>query len=263
MGHSALCYLYLVNMSDAASEVDTTAAMPLLHEWAGRFGAPLTDHRLEAFRLYRDELLAWNASRTNLTAITDPAEVESRLFLESLWCAAAFHPTDGSRLIDVGSGGGFPGLPFAIAFPEMNVTLLEATRKKVDFLQHIINVLGLRNCRAIHGRAEDFAHDPEYRETYEAATARALAPLPALVELCLPFVRVGGILIAPKGIDAEQEVADASNALSKLGGEFETIYSPELGAPIPADHRLVVIRKTSPTPYRYPRPNGVPARRPL
>ena len=249
-----------VNTRDEERE---TTAMPLLHEWAGQFGAPLTEHRLDAFRVYRDELLAWNASRANLTAITDPDEVESRLFLESLWCAAASPPTDGSRLIDVGSGGGFPGLPLAIAYPRVDVTLVEATGKKIQFLKRIINLLGLRNCHAIHGRAEDFAHDPEHREVYEAATARAVAPLPALVELCLPFVRVGGILIAPKGIDAEQEIADASNALSKLGGEFETIYTPEPGSPIPADHRLVVIRKTSPTPYRYPRPNGVPARRPL
>lgn len=250
-------------MNDAASEVDTTAAMPLLQRWAGQFGAPLTDHQLDAFRLYRDELLAWNATRANLTAVTDPAEVESRLFLESLWCAAVFPPTDGARLIDVGSGGGFPGLPLAIAYPRVDVTLVEATGKKIRFLKHIINMLGLRNCRAIHGRAEDFAHDPEHREVYEAATARALATLPALVELCLPFVRVGGTLIAPKGIDAEQEIADASNALSALGGEMEEIILPEPDSPISADHRLVVIRKISPTPYRYPRPNGVPTRRPL
>lgn len=253
----------IVSTNDAPGEVDTTAAMPLLQQWAGRLGAPLAEHQLDAFRIYRDELLAWSTNRANLTAITDPAEVESRLFLESLWSAAAFPPTDGSRLIDVGSGGGFPGLPLAIAYPRVDVTLVEATGKKIQFLKHIINLLGLRNCHATHGRAEDFAHDPEHREVYEAATARALAPLQALVELCLPFVRVGGALIAPKGIDAEQEIADASNALSKLGGEFEAIYSPEPVAPIPADHRLVVIRKTSPTPYRYPRPNGVPARKPL
>lgn len=250
-------------MNDAASEIDTTAAMPLLQRWAGQFGAPLTDHQLDAFRLYRDELLAWNSSRANLTAVTNPDAVESRLFLESLWCAAASPPTDGARLIDIGSGGGFPGLPLAIAFPEMNVTLLEATRKKVDFLEHIIELLGLPNCRAIHGRAEDFAHDPEHREAYAAATARALAPLPALVELCLPFVKVGGVLIAPKGADAEQEIYDASNALSTLGGKVEEIILPQPDSPIPADHRLVVIRKVAPTPETYPRRAGVPTRRPL
>ncbi len=263
MGHCANATVVYVSTNDAPSEVDTTAAMPLLREWAGRLGAPLTDHRLDAFRVYRDELLAWNATRANLTAITDPDEVESRLFLESLWCAAALPSTDGSRLIDIGSGGGFPGLPLAIAFPEMDVTLLEATSKKVDFLEHVIARLELPNARAIHGRAEDLAHDPEHREAYDAATARALAPLPALVELCLPFVMVGGVLIAPKGADTEQEIYDASNALSTLGGEAAGIILPEPDSAISADHRLVVIRKAAPTPETYPRRAGVPTRRPL
>lgn len=263
MGHCANATVVYVSTNDAASEVDTTAAMPLLQQWAARFGALLTDRQFTAFTVYRDELLAWNATRANLTAITDPDEVESRLFLESLWCAAALPSTDGARLIDVGSGGGFPGLPLAIAFPEMDVTLLEATGKKVDFLEHMIDLLGLSNCHAVHGRAEDLAHDPEHREVYDAATARALAPLPALVELCLPFVKVGGVLIAPKGTDAEQEIYAASNALSALGGEAEGIILPEPDSAISADHRLVVIGKAAPTPETYPRRAGVPTRRPL
>ncbi|MYD35926.1 MAG: 16S rRNA (guanine(527)-N(7))-methyltransferase RsmG [Dehalococcoidia bacterium] len=235
----------------------------MLRGWAGRFGAPLTDQQVAAFKTYCDELLTWNANRANLTAITDPAEVESRLFLESLWCAAALPQTSGLRLIDVGSGGGFPGLPLVIAFPGLDVTLLEATGKKVDFLQHMIACLKLPNARAIHGRAEDLAHDSEHREAYDVATARALAPLPALLELCLPFMKVGGMLIAPKGADAEQEVDAASNALSVLGGEAQGIILPEPDSPISADHRLVVIRKVAPTPDSHPRRAGVPARRPL
>ncbi len=250
-------------MNDAASEIDTTAAMPLLQQWAGLLGAPLTERQIAAFQIYRDELLAWNSSRANLTAITDPAEVESRLFLESLWCAAALPSTDGVRLIDIGSGGGFPGLPLAITFPGLSVTLLDSTHKKVEFLEHTIARLELPNAHAIHGRAEDIARDSGHRETYDATTARALAPLPVLVELCLPFVRVGGALIAPKGIDAEQEIADASHALSALGGEMEEIILPQPDSPISADHRLVVIRKVAPTPETYPRRAGVPTRRPL
>lgn len=240
-----------------------TDNLPMLQEWAGRFGAPLTEQQIAAFQTYRDELLAWNANRANLTAITNPDEVESRLFLESLWCTAALPSKSGARLIDIGSGGGFPGLPLAIAYPELHVTLLEATRKKVDFLQHVIGLLGIRNCHAIHGRAEDIGHDSKHREAYDAATARALAPLPALVELCLPFLKVGGVLIAPKGADAGHEVDAASNALSTLGGEAQGIIMPEPDSPISADHRLVVIRKVAPTPDTYPRRNGVPTRRPL
>ncbi len=235
----------------------------MLPEWAGRLGAPLTDRQITAFRVYRDELLAWNSSRANLTAIKDPDEVESRLFLESLWCAAALPSTDGARLIDVGSGGGFPGLPLAIAFPQLDVTLVEATGKKVDFLEHVIARLELPNARAIHGRAEDIARDPEHREAYDAATARALAPIPALVELCLPFIQAGGVLIAPKGADAEQEIDAASNALSMLGGEVADTILPASDSSISADHRLVVIRKVAPTPETYPRRAGVPTRRPL
>ncbi len=235
----------------------------MLQEWAERFGAPLTDRQITAFQTYRDELLAWNATRANLTAITDPDEVESRLFLESLWCAAALPSTSGARLIDIGSGGGFPGLPLAIAFPEMDVTLVEATGKKVDFLRYIITRLELPNAHAIHGRAEDIAQDSTHRELYDAAAARALATLPALVELCVPFVKVGGVLIAPKGADVEQEIDAASNVLPAVGGEAENIILPEPDSPVSVDHRLVVIRKVTPTPDTYPRRNGVPTRRPL
>ena len=242
---------------------DSVDSLPLLREWADKLGAPLAEHQLDAFRIYREELLGWTAKRTNLTAITEPDEVESRLFLESLWCVGALPTTEGLRLIDIGTGGGFPGLPLAIAFPRLHITLVEATGKKIQFLEHVVGVLGVRNCHVIQGRAEDLGHEPDHREVYDVATARALAPLPTLVELCLPFVRTGGVLIAPKGVDAEQEVTDASNALSALGGEVEGIILPDPNTPIPADHRLVAIRKTAPTPYQYPRRNGLPAQRPL
>ena len=260
---TSACYRYFVSTTAHTDSNDTIDGLPLLRRWADKLGAPLAEHRLDAFRIYRDELLGWTAKRANLTAITEPDEVESRLFLESLACAAALPTTEGLRLIDVGTGGGFPGLPLAIAFPRLDVTLVEATGKKIRFLEHIVGALGLRNCHVIQGRAEDLGHEPDHREVYDVATARALAPLPTLVELCLPFVRTKGVLIAPKGADAEQEVDDAAKSLSALGGEFEGITLPEPETPIPVDHRLVVIRKTAPTPYQYPRRNGVPAQRPL
>ena len=238
--------------------------LTLLREWAHHFGVPLSEPQVEAFRIYRNELLEWNANRANLTAITDPHEVESRLFLESLWCASALPKVgENTRLIDVGAGGGFPGLPLVIALRSLDVTLLDSTRKKVDFLQHVITRLAVPNARAIHARAEALAHDIAHRERYDVATARALAPLPVLVELCLPFVRVGGVLIAPKGVDAEREVDEAANALEILGGVIDTIIAPDSDSPIPSDHCLVVIRKVSRTPDDYPRRPGVPSRRPL
>ena len=141
--------------------------------------------------------------------------------------------------------------------------MLEATRKKVDFLQHVIRLLGITNCRAFHGRAEEIAHKPKHRESYDAVTARALASLPALVELCLPFAKLDGVLIAPKGAGVEEEISEASNALSVLGGEAQGIVLPDSEAPIPTDHRLVIIHKVTPAPDSYPRRSGVPTRRPL
>ena len=235
--------------------------LPLLRQWAGRLGAPLAEHQLDVFRLYRDELLSWTVRRANLTSITDPDEVESRLFLESLWCAGALPATEGLRLIDVGSGGGFPGLPLAIAFPRLDITLVEATGKKIQFLEHVVGVLGLRNCHVFQGRAEDLGHDPDHREVYDVATARGLAPLPTLVELCLPFIRVGGVRhrLQRRGRRAGG-LCDASNALSALGGEAEGIILPDPDTPIPTDHRLVLIRKSAPTPYQYPAATASPPR---
>ncbi len=238
--------------------------LPLLRAWAGRVGAPLTERQITQFLDFREELLAWNARRANLTAITDPQEVEARLFLESLSCAAALPVAAGQRLIDVGSGGGFPGLPLAIAFETLDVTLLEATGRKVRFLEHAVSQLSLTNVSVIHGRAEDLAHEAAHRERYDIAAARALAPLPVLAELCLPFVRTGGVLIAPRGADAASEAAGAARALAALGGSARGIIAPpDPAMPIAAGHCLVVMRKDAPTPPAYPRRAGVPARRPL
>ncbi len=237
--------------------------LPLLREWAGRLGTPLTERQVSLFAIYREELLTWNAHRTNLTAITRPDMVESRLFIGSLVCAVALPQVSQQRLIDIGSGGGFPGLPLAIALPTWDITLVEATSKKVEFLEHVIALLHLDNASALQSRAENLAHDHTHRERYDVATARALAPLSTLVELCLPFVRNGGILIAPKSTDAEREAQEASRALAVLGGEVQDITRPPSGTPIPASHSLVIIRKVAPTPHRYPRRNGVPARQPL
>ncbi|NDJ61487.1 MAG: 16S rRNA (guanine(527)-N(7))-methyltransferase RsmG, partial [Chloroflexi bacterium] len=165
-------------------------------------------------------------------------------------------------VIDVGSGAGFPGLPLRVAFPALHVTLLEATGKKVAFLQHMIDTLGLAGATALHGRAEEAAHQPDQRARYDLVVARAVARLPSLLEYLLPLARVGGLCIAMKGHTAAEEAASSRRALSLLGGELDRIQPvqlPERDEP----HYLVVIKKTAQTPRKYPRRPGVPTSSPL
>ncbi len=223
---------------------------------------PLSPTQHAQLERYLALLLTWN-ERINLTAITEPHEIYVKHFLDALtlipFIEARLSP---QRLIDVGSGAGFPGVPIAIARPAWRVVLLEATRKKVRFLEALATELGLRNVEVHWGRAEDAAHDPAHRERYDVAVARALAPLPVLLELCLPFVRPGGYLLAPKGADPHPEVEAAARALKMLGGCLEEIAPVRV--PLLDERRtLVIVRKEHPTPPSFPRPPGRPAKRPL
>ncbi len=242
--------------------------MDTLVAGAEALGVALGAEQLAAFARYRDELLAWNA-RVNLTSIVAPAEVETRHFLDSLTCVAPLRARWGPalsvlplRCIDVGSGGGFPGVPLRLALPRLRVTLLEATGKKVAFLEHLIATLGLGGVATIAERAETLAHAPAHRESYDAAFARALAPLPALLELTLPFLRVGGLLVAQRKGDLAGEVAAAAFACETLGGAAPRI-EPVTVPPLDDGRALVVVEKAAATPAAYPRRPGVPAKRPL
>lgn len=235
----------------------------LLSEGAREFGVDLTPDQLGRFETYYRLLVEWN-TRTNLTAITGEDEVRVLHFLDSLSVARVLPPErrEGATLIDVGAGGGFPGVPLAIAFPGLKVTLLEATGKKVAFLQELTRVLALGNVTTVQGRAEELARSEEHRERYDVAVARALAAMPTLAEYTLPFVRVNGLLIAMKGVDAAEETEQATGAIELLGGrvrELCPIHLPGLDAP----RHLVVVDKVAPTPVRYPRRPGVPAKKPL
>lgn len=216
-----------------------------------------------ALRAYRD-LLAEATRTLNLTAVREPAAIERRHIAES--CAVAGLLADasvlppGARVIDVGSGGGLPGIPLAIVRPDVQVTLLEATAKKAAFLERAVAALGLANARVIAARAEEAAHRPAEREAYDVAVARAVAALPALVELALPFVRVGGVLAAVKGSRAGQEIAAAAAAIRLCGGGAVEVLP--LGADAP-NLRVVLVRKVSPTPPHLPRRPGMPVKRPL
>ena len=242
--------------------------METLAAGAAALGLPLGPAQLAAFARYRARLLAWN-ERINLTAIVDPAAVETRHFLDSLTCAAPILARWGGaaavpplRCLDVGSGGGFPGLPLKIALPQVRLTLLEATAKKADFLAYLVAELGLAGVEVVAERAEALAQVASHRETYDATLARALASLPALLELTLPFLRVGGVLIAPRRGDVAAEVADAVFACETLGGAPAAVEPVTL--PALADGRvLVVVEKERSTPPAYPRRPGMPAKRPL
>jgi len=217
----------------------------------------------EAFETYYEELIAARR-RVSLTSLRDRESIERRHFLESLALLRAVEDARalGSPVIDIGSGAGFPGVPIKIARPELEMTLLEATEKKAAFLRGLIARLGLSGVRVVHGRAEDVAHEPGQRGAYALALARAVAPLPALVELALPFVRVGGYLVTPKGSAAAREAREAENALRVCGGaivQMSKLDVPPLG-PAPT---MVLVHKVAETPERYPRRSGVPSKRPL
>jgi len=237
--------------------------MNILIEGTARLRIDLDGGQVERFRSYFDELIAWNEN-VNLTTVTGWEEVQERHFLDSLAVASALPTTirDGSdRLLDVGSGAGFPGLPLKIAYPQIDLTLLEATGKKTDFLRHVIDKLGLEGVEVVTGRAEAEAHRPEMRERFGAVVSRAVARLDVLAELCLPFCAVGGVMIAQKGQKVEEELWEARNAIETMGGRADDrgmlVESPVgIGT-------LVVIEKRRSTPPSYPRRPGIPSKRPL
>ncbi len=226
-------------------------------------GLELTPEQLSQYEIYYQELVGWN-KRVNLTAITDYEEVQIKHFLDSLTVTLAWQPAINAdfRLIDVGSGAGIPGVPLKIAFPALKLVLLEAVAKKAAFLRHITQKLGLDNVEIVVGRAEEAAHLPQYREKFDLVLSRAVAPLPTLVELALPFCAVGSSFIAQKKGDIDEEISSAARAMGILGGRLGEVKRVKLSEF--ADERyLAVIDKVSPTPPRYPRRPGIPAKRPL
>jgi 16S rRNA (guanine527-N7)-methyltransferase len=224
-------------------------------------GVTLDDHQAAQFARYRDMLVEWN-ERFNLTAITDDASILARHFADSLTALSQLPSVFGATLLDAGTGAGLPGIPLKIARPDLDVTLVDGTGKKATFCQAVITDLGLADIRIIKGRAEELAHVKEHRAKYRAVIARALAPLPTLVEYLLPFAKANGVVIAMKGSDAQIEVAQATRAITLLGGELERVVAVTL--PGVTDQRsLVVIRKVRPSASIYPRPAGKPRSDPL
>ncbi len=237
--------------------------MELLEEGAERWGLDLTSDMVAAFQTYYEELIAWN-ERANLTAITDYQEVQIKHFLDSLSCllVLAGSPIDRWRHLDIGAGAGFPGLPLKIARPQMELALLEAKKKRVQFLEHLVEKLRLPGVAVIRGRAEELGQKQGHREGYDLVLARAVATLPVLLEYALPLCRIGGIFLAQKGPDIGEELETSQVALKVLGGQMREVKGLELPHAM-GRRNLVVVEKMAPTPEKYPRRPGVPAKRPL
>jgi len=235
-----------------------------LNTGANKLGLHLTSQQLEQFQIYYQELIDWNR-RINLTRITGYEEVQVKHFLDSLTVVLALKPPVGKadfHLIDVGTGAGIPGIPLKILMPDIKLVLLDATAKKATFLHHLKDKLGLDGVEIIVGRAEDVAHEAQYREKFGLVLSRAVARLPTLVELTLPFCAIGGSFIAQKKGIIDSELSQAARAISLLGGSLREVKRVDL-AEFTDARWLIVIDKVSPSPQQYPRRPGIPAKRPL
>ena len=223
---------------------------PLLEEGLPALGLAPPAGAVERLDRYAELLLEKNQVM-NLTAITEPEQVAR---LHMLDCAALLNvcPLEGNRLLDVGTGAGFPGMVLKILVPSLDVTLLDSLNKRLDWLAETCGALGLHGVRTVHARAEEKSHDPAFREQFDAVTSRAVAELRTLCELCLPYVRPGGYFLAMKSVDSDREIEDAAAAVKTLGGGLERVQDYEIpGTDI--RHRVVVIKKLLETPKKYPR----------
>lgn len=224
-------------------------------------GYQLSPPQLAAFKRYEQELLDWN-SRFNLTAIRDVEGIRKKHFLDSLTCLLVWRESPSGRLVDIGTGAGFPGIPLKIVLPQLRLTLVESVGKKVTFCQHVVDALKLKKVTVLQSRAEELGQNKDHRECYDWAVARAVANLPVLAEYLLPLVKVGGGMLAQKGESAVAETHTAERAIRVLGGQLRQVKKVELPG-VAEDRYLVVVDKKAPTPPGYPRRVGLPAKRPI
>ena len=235
--------------------------MDLLRLSAKEMGIDISKHQLEMFQVYYHELITWN-SRVNLTAITNYEDVQIKHFLDSLTLIPYLDRTNTMKVIDIGSGGGFPGVPLKIIRPDIDLTLIESTAKKTKFLNHLIGALKLDGTDVICGRAEEKAFEAVFREQYDIALTRAIGVLSTNLELSLPFCKVSGLSVSYKKNAIKDELDSAKHAAPILGGQFDRV-EPVSRDLFPDRRVLVFFRKVSPTPSKYPRNIGIPSKRPL
>ncbi len=224
-------------------------------------GFALDDFQCNRFEIYRRLIKEWN-QKIDITKITEDREIDNKHFMDSLSLFRLMDRKKPYKLVDIGTGGGFPGIVLAILNPALEMTLLDSLNKRVEFLKVVIKELGLRKVWAVHGRAEEVFRQKEYRDGFDVAVSRAVAPLPTLLEYCLPAVRVGGVFYAMKGPAAEEELAQSQKATQSLGGKLGRVDS-FLWTEEQYQRTILEFQKVSPTPARYPRGQGKPRKAPL
>ena len=233
----------------------------ILEDGCQAFGVTLTEKQIEQFEKYYELLVEWNKVM-NLTGITEFDEVMQKHFVDSVAAAKYAEMEKVNRLIDVGTGAGFPGIPLKIVYPHIQVTLLDSLNKRIKFLEEVVDNLGLTGIETVHGRAEDAAKKAEYREQFDLSVSRAVANLASLTEYCLPFVKVGGKFVSYKSVSVDEEITQSKKAVYVLGGEIgkvEKFNLPESDM----ERSLVIIEKKRSTPKKYPRKAGMPTKEPL
>ena len=233
----------------------------ILLQGAKEFGLNLSEAQLGQFLTFKELLLKWN-EKMNLTAITEEKEIMVKHFLDSISSSVHFDFSKPMKLIDVGTGAGFPGVPLKIVHPSLEVTLLDSLNKRLNFLHTVIEDLGLKQVTTVHSRAEDAGSNSVHREQYDICVSRAVAHMAVLLEYCLPFIQVGGYFIAQKGPAIVEELKESAKALEQLGGEIVGVE--EVKIPFSdLEHAIVIIKKIKSTPTKYPRKAGTPSKSPL
>jgi 16S rRNA (guanine527-N7)-methyltransferase len=233
----------------------------MLEEGARKLGVEFNAEQIELFLIYLVELKKWN-KKINLTSIVEDEKIVSSHFLDSMSCLVSKRISPASKMVDLGAGAGFPGIPLKIACPPLCLTLIDSSKKKADFLKFLVKKLKLKNVEVVCKRAEEFAKASSNREDYDIVVARAVSFLPVLIEYSLPLLKIGGALIAQKGRKDEEELERGRKAASILGGEIEKILKVDVPF-LDEERHLVIVGKASATPLKFPRRTGVPQKRSL
>jgi len=224
-------------------------------------GISLSEQQINQFKTYFETLVEWN-EKMNLTAITERSEVYLKHFFDSITASFYFNLDQPYTICDVGAGAGFPSIPLKICFPQLKITIVDSLKKRIGFLNHLANELGLTNVQFHHDRAETFARNKQFRQQFDLVTARAVAKMSVLSELCLPLVKENGKFIALKGPNAEVELDEAKYAIKILGGKTSNLYKINL-PDNQGERNIIIVDKVKPTPKTYPRKPGTPNREPL